>query len=1113
MRSNTRVEQLLEEVVASGRTPEEVCHGELELLPAVLEDLRRLRAIEAEIAAIFPASGPSPADVDAARSTNRGRLPDVPGYTVLRVLGRGGMGVVYAAQHLKLTRTVAIKMLLTGRFASPAELARFTREAQAIAGLRHPHIVQVYDIGDLNGQPYFTMEYVEGGSLAQKLAGMPQTPTDAASMIATLADAVQVAHDGGIIHRDLKPANILLTADGTPKVSDFGLARRYDDGSDLTIGGARLGTPSYMSPEQAIGKDGTIGPATDVYSLGAVLYEMLTGRPPFRGDSAADTERQLVRDDPTPPRLLNPRIPRDLEVICLTCLSKAPGSRYVSARDLADDLRRYLAGEPIAARPVGRVERIAKWVRRSPARAALTAACIIAVLAGGVASTWALSARASLIAAVEADLALGMQYEQSGDWRDASAAIDRAAVRLGGANVARLRAQIDRTKADLALVARLDSIRLMRAGSSGGVLNNAPADAAYAAAFRSADLGWLDDAPAAVAARIARSPISQALIGALDDWAQATRDDKRRAWIVDVARLSDHADDPEGWRSKARDPAEWTSNAAIARLAELAPVEKQPVTFLYVFSEAMGVAGVDNLPFLSRAQRAHPDDFWLTTALAYSYKLKGRHEDAVSYFRAAVALRPDAMASHYNLGRELGEVGRYEESVVWLRTALKADPGALDALKCLGLSFSKMGRTGEAVEIFENALTKDPNDWLVHLHVSVCYAKLGRVQNACDSYRRALTLGPADWSDRATTRDLLLKQGHQELASSLWQQQLATKTSALGDWDSYAELSLFVSDVAGYQHARDELLDRFGKATDPNACERLGRACLLLPPTSPAQFQRISALIDRALASEDTTRNWAYPYFRFARAMVDLRAGDYAAALAIVEGDSAGVLGPAPKLVASICKARMGEQSEAQRRLAEASLAFDWTPAAADNREAWIYHVLRREAEQLVFPELDSLVRGRSQPDDQDALLCLIAACKARNRFGRCAELCSSMLLPDSPVPDRIADAAARHLVAAGTGLGTDAAEYSDADRVAWRQAALTLLTTRIDDWERQVRAGTRNAADTAAVVTAWQTAREFDAVRGDPPSASLPEAERLRWRSLWSRSLALANQAKPVKS
>ena len=284
--------ELLEELLDSGGTPEEVCRACPELLPQVRAGWQRLRALEAEVGALFPES--TSATVPRHPPLPTADLPRIRGYEVQGVLGRGGMGVVYKAWHLRLNRPVALKMLLAGPYARPEELERFLREAEAVAGLRHPNIVQVYDVGDLDGRPYFTMEFVEGGSLAQKLAGTPQPAGQAAALVATLAEAVQVAHQSGIVHRDLKPANILLTADGTPKITDFGLARRLEGGGGLTLSGVPVGTPSYMAPEQARGQKDAIGPAADVYALGAILYELLTGRPPFRAETAAETLQQVI---------------------------------------------------------------------------------------------------------------------------------------------------------------------------------------------------------------------------------------------------------------------------------------------------------------------------------------------------------------------------------------------------------------------------------------------------------------------------------------------------------------------------------------------------------------------------------------------------------------------------------------------------------------------------------------------------------------------------------------------------------------------------------------------------------------------------------------------------
>jgi hypothetical protein len=309
----------------------------------------------------------------------------VPGYEVLGELGRGGMGVVYQARDTSLKRVVALKMILVGGHAGEHELTRFRSEAEAVARLQHPNIVQIHEVGEHDGLPYFSLEYCPGGSLSKRLAGTPLPPAEAAGLVATLALAVQAAHDKGVVHRDLKPANVLLGEGGVPKVADFGLAKRLDDASAKTHTGAVLGTPSYMAPEQAQGR--AAGPVVDVYSLGAILYECLTGRPPFKGATPLETLRQVIHDEPVPVTRLQPQTPRDLETVCLKCLHKESERRYDSARELADDLRRFLEGRPVLARPVGRLERAAKWARRNPAVAAMAAGVVLALLAGTGVST------------------------------------------------------------------------------------------------------------------------------------------------------------------------------------------------------------------------------------------------------------------------------------------------------------------------------------------------------------------------------------------------------------------------------------------------------------------------------------------------------------------------------------------------------------------------------------------------------------------------------------------------------------------------------------------------------------------------------------------------------
>jgi WD40 repeat protein/tRNA A-37 threonylcarbamoyl transferase component Bud32 len=303
----------------------------------------------------------------------------VPGYEILDLLGKGGMGIVYKARQQTLGRLVALKMILHAEHAADRERQRFQAEAEAVARLQHPNIVAVFEVGQHGGCPFFSLEYCPGGTLADKLDGTPWPVDKAADLVQTLAGAVHAAHRAGIVHRDLKPGNVLLTEDGQPKITDFGLAKRIGEQSH-TQTGAILGTPSYMAPEQA-GGNKHVGPAADVYALGAILYELLTGRPPFKAATSLDTILQVASYEPVPVRHLQPKVPRDLETLCHKCLQKDSKKRYESAQALAEDLGRFLAGKPILARAIGLVERSVKWARRRPALAGLVSVSVAAGVA------------------------------------------------------------------------------------------------------------------------------------------------------------------------------------------------------------------------------------------------------------------------------------------------------------------------------------------------------------------------------------------------------------------------------------------------------------------------------------------------------------------------------------------------------------------------------------------------------------------------------------------------------------------------------------------------------------------------------------------------------------
>jgi serine/threonine protein kinase len=375
---------------------------------ALLDPQRRKRFVDQLKRVPLPEEAPAAGqrandDSSATAPPALAGAPAVPspapaGYEVLEEVGRGGMSVVYKARQVKLDQLVALKMILTGSDAGPDELQRFRTEAEAVARLRHPNIVQIHEVGEHEGKPFFCLEYCPGGTLADRLHGTPLPPHEAAELLEVLARAVHAAHGQNVVHRDLKPGNILFRIEAKPSppssalntedvlspvISDFGLARKLDEAGQAA-GGAATGTPSYMAPEQARGRAKEVGPAADVWALGAVLYECLTGRPPFRGADTADTLRQVLTEEPAPPRRLQPEVPRDLETVCLKCLAKEPGKRYGSALALSDDLRCFLEGRPVEARLTPRWEQVWKWGKRRPALAGSLAVAVL-LLAGGLA--------------------------------------------------------------------------------------------------------------------------------------------------------------------------------------------------------------------------------------------------------------------------------------------------------------------------------------------------------------------------------------------------------------------------------------------------------------------------------------------------------------------------------------------------------------------------------------------------------------------------------------------------------------------------------------------------------------------------------------------------------
>jgi serine/threonine-protein kinase len=1110
MSQDSRIQQLLDDLFDKGRTPEEVCAAYPHLLAEVRERWRKIRLVEADLDAIFPPPEP---DASAEAPTLKGAaFPNIPGYELEAILGRGGMGIVFRARDTRLKRLVALKMVLAGEYAGPQERLRFQREAEAVAGLRHPNIVQIHDIGDSDGRPYFTMEYVEGGSLAHKLAGTPQPSRDAASLVATLAIAVQAAHTSGIVHRDLKPANVLLTLDGSPKISDFGLARRVDGETALTRTGVPVGTPSYMAPEQAVGS-AIAGPAVDVYALGAILYEMLTGRPPFLAETSAETIQQVIVQDPVSPSRLNATVPRDLETICLKCLRKEPMDRYVNAAALADDLYRFLRKEAIAARPEGRLERLVRRVRRRPgiSAAVIVISLLAAIILGGAA--WTISEREATVRAAEVDLQVMEKSLRESSWTSAKAAWERATGRLGDRGPQHLHTRLNQGGADLRLAETLETIRFNIGKHFDGKVNLAQTDRDFAATFREANLGQIDDDPEVVARRVRASNISNALLASLDHWSACTQDARQRNWVLAVASKAEP--EPTDWRDRARDPAVRNDPDAIEKLIENAPIEGQSVTLLVALSLHMKDSKL-RMPFLARVRRAHPGDLWANLTLGDAHVRIKQPGEAIQYYQAVTALRPDLFLGYNQLGMALLQTGRFEEAIESLQKAIHIDPRPGPAHLGLCVALTALKKYDDAVVEFEKALRFRPDAAVIYSGYGATLEAMGKLDEAVAKHRQAVALEPTNVISLMEFRRMLLRHGRFSEARAPWAKALETKPSEHGEWYGYAELCLYLGQEEEYRRGRQALLAHFGASTDLHVAERTARACLLLP-TSREELRQAALLAGRAAAADRTKHQGAYPFFQFVRGLAEYRQGEFEKAIAIMRGDAARVPTPAPRLVLAMALHQSGKKEEARKIFVAAVLNHDWRPHQVRDQDGWIVHVLRREAESMILPNLPAFLAGSHQPQDNDERFALIGVCQATDRSLPLARLYAECFAAPNLTEGfrsshRFKAACAAAL--AGCGVGDDAAKLPEHERATWRAQAQQWLRADLNALKKildnnpaspQVRNLVRNK------LTPWQTDPDLVRLREPSELLKLSADERSDCMALWDevRRLVNASQAK----
>jgi serine/threonine-protein kinase len=754
-------------------------------------------------------------------------------------------------------------------------------------------------------------------------------------------------------------------------VADFGLARWLEGDGSLTQSGAPMGTPSYMAPEQARGDRRALGPATDVYALGAILYELLTGRPPLCADSGAATLQLVLTDEPVPPARLNPRVPRDLQTICLKCLSKEPHKRYASAQALADDLRRFEAGEPIKAHPVGPVERALRWVRRRPALAGALAAGGLLAAALVITLLWWYGQQTGLAAAAvayaEADLSESERLRDRGEFHASAAVLRRARDRLGDFVPPELRDRLRAAFANLELVTGLDGIRLERAlvkphsdllgvlvlpvndGPRDGLHSEAPSGRHYEEAFRAAGIGAPGDDPGEAAARVRAAPMRAALVGALDDWAACAADRDQQAWVLAVLRRAD----PDPWRDRVRDPALWDDAEALRELAARAPVAEQSPQLLTVLGARLRAKKLDPVPLLARVVSAYPADFWANIEMGNALYQPSNPVETIGYYRTALALRPGTVAVHYALGGLYLGLRRWDQSIAEYEQAVRLDPENAWCHTRLGFTLAWKGSGDEAIAQFRTALRLDPSLGWAHYFLAIALDNKGSLDEAAVEFEAVARLLPEKRSEaRQRRRGLLLRLGRAAEVRADWREELAARPPAHDDWFGYAELCLFLGDEAEYRRARHGLLAQFGSTTDRAVAERVGRTCLLLPPPEDELRQAV-ALIERSVAGGRAGHERSYPYFLFAEGLARYRQGRWDDVVKLMSGEAAAVMGPCPRIVLAMAQRQKGEKDQARKTLAAAVQAHDWSPAKATDHDAWIAHILRREAEAFIAQEIN----------------------------------------------------------------------------------------------------------------------------------------------------------------
>jgi tetratricopeptide (TPR) repeat protein len=1104
-----------------------------EALAACLQGLDFVHAAGAELSQPA-AAGPPEAD-DAAGP------PEALGdFRIVREVGRGGMGVVYEAEQLSLRRRVALKVLPLAGLLDERRLRRFQNEAQAAAGLHHPGIVPVFFVGSDRGVHFYAMQFIDGLTLAQLIQqrrhdagpaderttpyappaagvdGAEATEPQARQTTATAsgarqgreyfrrvaelgvqaAEALDHAHQLGVVHRDVKPANLLLDGRGRLWVTDFGLAQVQHADASLTLSGDLVGTVRYMSPEQALARRVVIDHRTDVYSLGATLYELLTLQPAFMGGDRQELLRQIAFEEPRPMRRLDRAIPAELETVVLKALEKNPAERYGTAQELADDLGRFLEDRPIRARRPSWGKVAGRWLRRHRALAGAAAAVLLVAVVLGVGS-WAWWAQKRAGAEGEARAALreasGLLQEER--WPEALSAARQAQGVLAGVGAdPGLRQQVQELIKDLEMARRLQEARLRRTAEKDGHFDFEAGDAAYASAFRGygLDVDGLD--PQAAAERIRARPIHRQLVGAMDDWAYLRRELKAGGWgrRLAVARAAD----PDRRRNRLRDALAGKDPKALEELAAADSAEDWPVETLALLGQLVrGTAAGERVAvLLGRAQQRQPGDFWINYTLGEILYLSRppRLEGAIRFYSIAVALRPQSPGAHLNLGVALRDKGRLDKAIAEYRQALHLKKDWPEAHNNLGVALHDKGRLDEAIAEYHEALRLKKDYFLAHANLGSTLKDKGQLDEAIACLRRAIELEPKYAGAHATLGLALADKGRLDEAIAACEKAVQLEPDL---WWGHHNLSK----ALGRRGRLDEAIA---------ACRKV----IELRPDLPNGYQNLGALLhgkgrlDEAIAAcrkaIDLRPTMVGAHYNLGNALRAKRRLDEAIAA------YRKAIELKPDFADAHCNLGhtlrdLGQYAEALEELRRGHELGRQTPGWSYPSAAWV-----KQCKPLAELErkLPAFLKGEAKPANTAERLTLAGLCQtpARQLFAAAARWYAEAFAAEPDLAgeqpsDRRYDAACAAALA-GCGQGKDAAGLDQKERGRLRRQALDWLKNDWQAWRRLLEKEPDKAGPTVGQrMRFWLRDPDFNGVRGAEALAGLPEAERQLWQSLWA--------------